>query len=174
MESASPLYAEVEETRDRAADLLAIAREARIPVFHTNVEFEPGGVNGGIFYRKLPILKVFERGSPLGAFAQGLEPLADEPVITKQYASAFFGTSLAATLTAAGIDTVLIGGVTTSGCIRATTVDACQHGFIPYVVEDASGDRHEDPHRANIFDLSAKYAEITTTDKVPGLLASTG
>ena len=77
-------------------------------------------------------------------------------------------------LTAAGIDTVLIGGVTTSGCIRATTVDACQHGFIPYVVEDASGDRHEDPHRANIFDLSAKYAEITTTDKVPGLLASTG
>jgi maleamate amidohydrolase len=81
-------------------------------------------------------------------------------VITKQYASAFFGTSLASTLTALGVDTLLIAGVSTSGCIRASALDACQHGFVPLVVRDAVGDRHAAPHEANLFDLQAKYAEV--------------
>jgi maleamate amidohydrolase len=81
-------------------------------------------------------------------------------VVTKQYASAFFGTSLAATLSAARIDTAVICGFSTSGCVRATALDALQHGLVPVVVEDACGDRHPDPHNANLFDLSQKYATV--------------
>jgi nicotinamidase-related amidase len=86
-------------------------------------------------------------------------------VVTKQYASAFFGTSLASTLTALGVDTLLIAGVSTSGCVRASAVDACQHGFIPLVVREAVGDRHSAPHEANLFDLQAKYAEVVGLDQ---------
>jgi maleamate amidohydrolase len=93
-------------------------------------------------------------------FAPGLEPAADEILITKQYASAFFGTTLASTLTALGVDTLVIAGVSTSGCVRATAVDACQHGFIPLVVREAVGDRTPGPHEANLFDLQSKYAEV--------------
>ena len=81
-------------------------------------------------------------------------------MITKQYASAFFGTSLASTLHAWGVDTVVVVGVSTSGCIRATAVDAIQHGFVPLVVRDAVGDRAPEPHEANLRDLAAKYAEV--------------
>jgi maleamate amidohydrolase len=158
----SPLYAGVESTRDAAVRLLQLAREAQLPIVHTCVEYEPGGRNGGVFFRKVPALRCFERGvhPELAQFAQGLLPAAGETVISKQYASAFFGTSLASTLTAMGIDTILIAGVSTSGCVRATAVDACQHGFIPLVVRDAVGDRAPEPHEANLFDLQAKYAEV--------------
>ncbi len=166
LEPTSPLYAGVEEVRDRCRELLDGARKAAIPVFHTNVCYQPGGLDGGVFMRKLPLLRVFERGSPLGEFAAGLEPAAGETVITKQYASAFFGTSLAASLTAAGVDTVLIGGVTTSGCVRATALDAMQHGFVPVVVREAVGDRNPGPHAANLFDLQAKYADVVSLGTV--------
>ncbi len=158
----SPLYAGVEATRDAAVQLLEATRRAGLPVVHTNVEYEPGGRNGGVFFRKVPALKCFERGAfpELAAFARGLEPIAGETVISKQYASAFFGTSLASQLTAMRIDTLLIAGVSTSGCVRASAVDACQHGFIPLVVREAVGDRAPEPHEANLFDLQAKYAEV--------------
>ena len=171
LEPGSPLFADVDDARRAAVELLNAARDAGIPVIHTNVVFEPGGKDGGVFYEKLPILEVFDRGSPLGAFAEGLEPRAGELVISKQYASAFFGTSLAATLTSQRIDTVLICGLSTSGCVRATTVDACQHGFRPFVVGDACGDRHASPHEANLFDMSAKYAEVIDLAQARELLA---
>jgi maleamate amidohydrolase len=158
----SPLYAGVEDARAAAAQLLAIARRAGIPVLHTNVVFTPGGVDGGVFFRKVKALKLFERGAPGGYsdFAKGLAPLAGEVVITKQYASGFFGTSLAATLTSLRVDTLLIAGVSTSGCVRATAVDACQNGFIPIVVRDAVGDRNAAVHDANLFDIDAKYGDV--------------
>ncbi len=111
--------------------------------------------------RKIPALKVFEEGSPLAEFVPDL-PRPGETVITKQYASAFFGTSLAATLTAAGIDTLYICGLSTSGCIRASATDALQHGFRPLVVSDACGDREPQLHDANLLDLQAKYADVLT------------
>lgn len=159
-EKSSPLYASVEDALASALRLRDAARRAGIPVIYTNVVYQPGGTDGGVFFRKVPALKVFVAGNPLGDWPDGLEPAADELVISKQYASAFFGTSLAATLTAAGVDTLLITGVTTSGCIRATCIDACSHGFIPIVVEDACGDRHEAPHTANLFDMNAKYGDV--------------
>lgn len=162
----SPLYGGegCASARRAAIRLLAAARAARIPVVHTNVAYTPGGRDGGVFFRKVPALACFERGRrpDLAAFAEGLEPAADEIVLTKQYASAFFGTPLASTLTALGRDTVLIAGVSTSGCIRATAVDCCQHGFVPWVVREAVGDRAPEPHEANLFDLQAKYAEVVT------------
>jgi len=162
----SPLYAAAEAARQAASELLTASRVAGIPVVHTNVAYERGGRNGGVFFRKVPALRCFESGAnpELARFAPGLEPRADETVVTKQYASAFFGTSLASTLTAMQIDTVLIAGVSTSGCVRATAVDACQHGFVPLVVRDAVADRHPAPHEANLFDLQAKYAEVVSLE----------
>ena len=171
-----PLYAGVESAHAAAVRLLAAARAAGIPVLHTNVEYQPGGRNGGVFFRKVPALRCFEAGAhpEAAAFGDGLEPLPGETIITKQYASAFFGTSLASTLTSLGVDTVLIAGVSTSGCIRASAVDCCQHGFIPVVVRDAVGDRAPGPPEANLFDLQAKYAEVKGLDEVLAYLATTG
>ncbi len=133
-----------------------------MPVVFTRVEFQPGGADGGLFFRKVPALASFERGNPLAEFLEHPRPLPDETVVTKQYASAFFGTSLASTLRALGVDTVVICGLSTSGCVRASALDALQHGFIPVVVADACGDRHPDVQRANLFDLAQKYATVVT------------
>jgi len=160
------LYAGVEASAVAAREVLAEARKAGIMIIHTRVEFTPGGADGGVFFRKVPALKNFERGSPFGQFVEGLEPLPSEVVITKQYASAYFGTNLAATLTAAGVDTVLLAGWSTSGCVRASALDTCQSGFVPIVIREAVGDRHQSPHEANLFDLQAKYAEVKGKDEV--------
>jgi maleamate amidohydrolase len=142
------------------AALVSAARAAGLPVVHTRVAYTEGLRDGGLFVRKIPALEVLTEGSELGAFVPELVPLPGEVVIVKQYASAFFGTSLASTLRAAEIDTVLIGGVSTSGCIRASATDAMQHGFRPLVVTDACGDRDNAVHTANLFDLEAKYADL--------------
>ncbi len=172
----SPLYAgpgiaEVLACNER---LVAAARMAGIPVIFTNVEYAPGGADGGVFFRKVPALRLFERGSPHGAFPPSLTPRDDEVVITKQYASAFFATPLAAMLTAQGIDTLLITGVSTSGCVRASALDACQNGFLPFVVRQGCGDRHPAPHEANLFDLQAKYAEVIDEAEALRQLAELG
>lgn len=160
----SPLYGGdgCRRALEGAVTLLGAARASAIPVIHTNVRYQPGGRDGGVFTRKLPALAVFEAGRhpEYAAFAAGVEPAPGETLISKQYASAFFATSLASTLTALGVDTLLIGGVSTSGCVRATAVDCCQHGFVPLVVREAVGDRASAPHEANLFDLAAKYAEV--------------
>lgn len=164
----SPLYAGVEQARADCETLLKAARSAGIPILHTNVVYQPGGRDGGVFFRKVSALRCFEQGAhpELAAFAEGLEPIAGETVVSKQYASAFFGTTLASTLTALGVDTVLIAGLSTSGCVRASAVDCCQHGFIPVVVREAVGDRASGPHESNLFDLQAKYAEVAALSDV--------
>lgn len=158
--------------RDNAARLLSTARQNNVPVIFTEVRYMPGGSDGGAFFRKAPPLKVFERGNPLGDIVEGLERRESEVLITKQYPSAFFGTSLASTLTAMQIDTVLLCGLTTSGCVRASCVDSMSHGFVTLVVSDAVGDRAEGPHRANLFDMSAKYADLLSTKEAAEYLAS--
>lgn len=161
------------DARDRAADLLAAARATQTPVIWTEVRYVQGGADGGVFFRKTPPLRVFENGNPLGDLTEGMTRLPSEIMVTKQYPSAFFGTSLAATLTALRVDTVLITGLTTSGCVRATCVDAMSHGFITLVVSDACGDRAAGPHQANLFDMSAKYADLATTIQAAAYLTST-
>jgi maleamate amidohydrolase len=156
----SALYAAVEAELASALRIRDAARTAGTPVIYTNVVYQQGGADGGVFYRKVPALEAFVAGNPMGRWPEGLEPADGELVISKQYPSAFFGTSLAEALKAKGIDTLIITGVTTSGCIRATCVDAMSHGFIPIVVADACGDRHAAPHEANLFDMNAKYADV--------------
>ena len=158
----SPLFAGegVATALASALRVLEVARRAGIPRIFTNVVVQPGGFDGGIFYRKAPATQCFSAGNPLGAWPPGLVPAPGELVISKQYPSAFFGTSLAATLTANGIDTLILTGITTSGCVRATCVDTMSHGFIPIVVREGVGDRAEGPHAANLFDMSAKYADV--------------
>jgi maleamate amidohydrolase len=108
---------------------------------------------------------MFDKGSPFGEWIEGLEPVGDELVVTKQYPSAFIGTDLANTLHTQGTDTVLITGWSTSGCVRATGVDTVSYGFIPIIVREAVGDRHPGPHEANLFDLQAKYAEVVSEEQ---------
>jgi maleamate amidohydrolase len=160
------LFADVDNALQSALRILEIARERGILVIYTNVVYQGGGLDGGRFYEKALPLKHFCKGSPMGDWAAGLQPRENELVVSKQYPSAFFGTSLASTLTAKGIDTLIITGLTTSGCIRASCVDAMSHGFIPIVVADACGDRHESPHDANLFDMQAKYAEVWSESEV--------
>ena len=161
-EPESPLYAGVEAPLEAALTLRDAARMAGVPVIYTNVVLHPSLKDGGRFAQKVAPLSGFAKGHPYGEWANGIDPAEDELVISKQYASAFFGTSLASTLTAASHDSLIITGLTTSGCIRATCLDACQHGFIPLVVEEAVGDRHEGPHQANLFDMNAKYGDVVS------------
>ncbi|MGC4251960.1 MAG: isochorismatase family protein [Sphingobium sp.] len=157
----SPLYSATAEAALASNErLLAAAREADLPAVFTNVEYQAGGADGGLFYRKVPSLKLFLAGSPFGAFPPTLQPTTNDIIVTKQYASAFFGTSLASTLRAWGIDTLFVTGFSTSGCVRASAMDALQHGFVPFVVREACADRHPGPHEQNLFDLHAKYAEV--------------
>ncbi len=146
--------------------LVEAARATGTPVIWTRVEFEPGGADGGVFYRKVGALSSFDRGNPLADWLPELTPEPDDVVITKQAASSFFGTDLAERLTADGIDTVVIGGVSTSGCVRATALDACQHDLVPIVVPEACGDRTPSVHDASLFDLDAKYADVEPLDVV--------
>lgn len=162
----SPLFANCPHVADQAARLLAWARERQLLVCHTRVSYREDGLDGGVFFRKIPALRVFCEGHPLARFVSELTPRPEEPVITKQYASAFFGTSLASLLRAQGVDALLLAGMSTSGCVRASAVDAIQHGFIPVVVGDACGDRDSGPHEANLFDLGAKYADVRTLAQV--------
>jgi maleamate amidohydrolase len=162
LKPASPLYAGVEAALASNERLAAAARDAGVPVIFTNVVYEPGGADGGMFFRKVPALRAFMRGSPDGAFPDTLQPRANEMVISKQYPSAFFGTSLASTLHAMRVDTVMVTGFSTSGCVRATALDALCHGFAPFVIRDACGDRDTRPHEQNLFDMAAKMAEVVS------------
>ncbi len=163
---ACELYADVQDELESAMRILTASRDREIPVMYTNVVYDQAGRLGGRFFQKAMPLHNFVAGSPMGAWAEGLNPAPDEIVISKQYASAFFGTSLAPLLTTLGVDTLIITGVTTSGCIRATCLDSCQHGFIPIVVADACGDRHPAPHEANLFDMNAKYGDVVSEAEV--------
>ncbi|MEO5640829.1 MAG: isochorismatase family protein [Sphingomicrobium sp.] len=172
LDPASPLYAGVEDALASNIRLVDAARAANVPVIFTRVLYSANGADGGLFYRKVPALKAYLPGNPLGDFPAGFGPRGDEVLVTKQYASAFFGTSLAATLNAMRIDTVAITGFSTSGCVRATALDALQNGFVPYVVREACGDRAPGPHEANLFDLQAKYAEVISEAQLIGLIGS--
>jgi maleamate amidohydrolase len=160
------LYAGVEDALAAAIRIRDAARKAGILIIYTNVVYHKSGINGGRFYQKAAPLRYFLEGSPMGAWPKGLLPADNELVISKQYPSAFFATSLASTLHASGIDTAIITGLTTSGCVRATCVDACSNGFIPIVVEQACGDRHDDPHNANLFDMNAKYGDVISEEEI--------
>jgi len=171
LDPASQLYAGVEAVRASAARLHTAARAAGVPVIFTRVEYSADGHEGGVFYKKVAALKAFTTGNPMGDFTPELTPLPGDEIITKHYPSAFFGTALAETLHADGIDTILITGLSTSGCVRASAVDAICHGFVPLVVVDAVGDRDAKVQAANLFDLGAKTAELVSEAQAAAYLS---
>jgi maleamate amidohydrolase len=171
---ACPLFADVEPALQCALVIRDAARQAGIPVIYTRASYDKSGVNGGRFFQKAKPLAYLIDGTPTAAWPAGLTPGDGELVISKQYPSAFFGTSLSSTLTAQGVDTVILTGLTTSGCVRASCVDAVSYGFIPIIVEDACGDRHEAPHKANLFDMNAKYGDVLGSQEVLNYLRAMG
>lgn len=166
------LWADCDDALASALRLRDAARAAGVPVIYTNVVYHPMALDGGRFFQKALPLRHFLRGSKWGDWAPGLTPSEDELVISKQYASVFFGTSLASTLTTWGVDTVILTGVSTSGCVRASCVDANSHGFIPIIPREAVGDRHPAPHEANLFDMNAKYGDVVSEAETLAYLAA--
>lgn len=169
LDATSPLYAGVEDAAASVGRLVAAARAAGIPVVWTRVRYD--AATPLVFHRKVPSLAVF--ATELGDFPPGLEPLPGERVVEKNHASAFFGTDLAVQLRADGVDTVVVTGFSTSGCVRASTLDALQHDFVPLVVREACGDRDPRPHEAALFDLDQKYADVVGETDVLALWRAT-
>lgn len=163
----SPLYAlPVVEAVTETVDLLTLARQKNIPIFYTRVIYNKNGLDGGIFVQKVPVLRRMVEGEPLADIVPQLPPAENDVIINKQYASAFFGTALAAALTAQGIDTIILTGCSTSGCIRASAVDGMQYGFRVIVPRECVGDRHPEPHQANLFDINSKYGDVVSKQEV--------
>jgi nicotinamidase-related amidase len=145
--------------------LLDSARSARLPVYFTTVSYDDGNLeDAGTWAQKIGGLDTLRTGSPEVEVDPALGRRADEHLIVKKYASAFFGTDLSSRLISRSIDTVIIAGATTSGCVRATAVDAIQSGLRPIVPADAVGDRSQIAHEQSLRDMEAKYADVTTTD----------
>ena len=151
---------------EATAELVETARDKDVPVVWTVVRYAARLADGGLFVRKVPALACFAEDAAGDWGDLALEPMAGELVVVKQYASAFFGTSLATTLHTAGVDTLVIAGVSTSGCVRATAMDALNSGFRPQVVRDACADRAPVLHDSNLADLDAKYADVVGMEEV--------
>ncbi|MFN8433435.1 MAG: N-carbamoylsarcosine amidohydrolase [Anaerolineales bacterium] len=163
----SLLYApDVVTAVNETVDLLALAREKNVPVLYTKVLYNKNFRDGGIFIQKVPVLKTMVEGEPLAEIVPQLPPVESDIIIVKQYASAFFGTSLAATMTSMGVDTLILTGCSTSGCIRASAVDGMQYGFRVIVPRECVADRHAGPHEANLFDINSKYGDVVSKGEV--------
>ena len=156
------------------AKLLAEFRSRALPVFFTTVAYEPHLRDAGLFVRKVPALEILIEGKEWVEVDDRIRPRPSEPVVSKKYASAFFDTRLDMELRGIGVDTVVMAGCTTSGCIRASAVDSMQHGFHTVVVRDAVGDRAQTPHEVNLFDIDAKYGDVVSSGEVLGYLRGLG
>lgn len=166
IEPDAPLYVGSEDAFQAMVALADMARRSSVPIIFTRVEYAPGGTDGGLFYKKVRALSVFQTGERLAEFDDRLQPQPADIVVTKQYPSAFFGTSLVSTLNSLRVDTCLFAGFSTSGCVRASTLDALQYGFRPIVVTEACGDRDPQVQSANLFDLSQKYADLKSLAEI--------
>lgn len=156
---------------EQTTRLLAFARHKGWPVAHTRVVYADDGADAGVFTLKAPSLLKLTEANALSQIVPELAPARGEHVVRKQGASAFFGTSLAAWLTQRRADTVVVAGCTTSGCVRATVVDAMQHNFRTVVATDCVGDRALGPHEANLFDMGQKYADLMTRAEIEAAIS---
>ncbi|MBE05041.1 MAG: N-carbamoylsarcosine amidase [Gammaproteobacteria bacterium] len=156
----------IPEAIDITKKLLYFAREKKLTIAHTRVVFSDDHSDQNIMCKKVPSLKTLTEEAESSQIVPSLSPLPGEVIIRKQVPSAFFGTNLAPILTSLNVDTVLVTGCTTSGCVRASALDAMCWGFIPVVIADACGDRALGPHEANLFDLKQKYADVISSEEV--------
>jgi maleamate amidohydrolase len=162
----------IEAAIDRTMPLLDAARGVDVPIVFTTHAYAADGSDYGLLTEKNRGLKNLVAGTTATAIVEGLAPRAGELVLGKRHPSAFFGTGLAGWLASRWIDTAIICGCTTSGCVRATAVDALGYGLRPIVVRECVGDRALAPHEANLFDLEQKYADVWPVELVIRRLAS--
>ena len=163
----SPLRCHLEEVVEALEHLLGATRAARLPVVYTTVAYdEAAKERAAVFIEKVPALLTLEAGSPWVEIDPRLTPQPGEPVLTKLFASAFYGTTLASLLAAQQVDGLIVTGASTSGCVRATAVDALQHGYRVVVPREAVGDRNPAAHEANLYDIDAKYGDVVAVDDV--------
>ncbi len=155
----------------RTVGLLDFFRRTKLPVAFTRVVYADDGSDAGVFTMKAPRLKMLTETDPAGQVVPELAPRVGEYMVRKTQASAFFGTGFAGWLVQNGVDTLVVTGATTSGCVRATVVDAVGYNFRPVVVTDCVGDRALGPHEANLFDMGQKYADLLSRDEVIAALA---
>ena len=123
-------------------------------------------MDGGLFVKKVPALRALVDGEPLAEIDPKITPKPEDLVIVKNYPSCFFGTSLQSTLMGLGVDTLILTGCSTSGCVRAAAIDAIQYGYRVIVPRECAGDRHDAPHDANLFDINAKYGDVVPKAQV--------
>jgi len=154
---------------ERTVPLLAHAREQRWPVAHTRIVYADDDADHNVFSLKVPGMLTLKEHAHNSAIVPELAPLDGELVVRKSVPSAFFGTSLAAWLAHRGVRTLVVAGAVTSGCVRASVVDAMQYGFRPFVLADCVGDRAIGPHEANLFDMAQKYAAVMPRDEALAL-----
>lgn len=160
---ASPLACDLEAPLVNIARLLEAGRSADIPIVFTTVAYRKSDrLTAAAFIGKVPALLTLEAGTRWAGIDPRIAPRETEPILNKLFASAFFGTGLSSLLTAAGVDTLIVTGASTSGCVRATVVDALQFGFRPIVPRDAVGDRNPAAHEANLYDIDAKYGDVVS------------
>ena len=166
---ACPLGAECPDVVAANANLLAAMRDKKLPIFFTTVVYRTDD-QAKVFRKRLDALNVLTPDSPWVAVDSALERRADEPLVEKQWASSFFATDLDSQLKKAGADSLIVTGLTTSGCVRATVLDGLQYDYPVVVPREAVGDRNQDAHKANLFDMHAKYADVVSLDDVVGML----
>ena len=163
----SPLAGNLDAEVAATNELIAAARKKDIPVIFTVVGYDPHRQDdAGLWPEKAPSLRMLTLGSDLVKLDPRLKHEPGDLVITKKYASGFFGTYLASTLTMQSVDTAIVTGCTTSGCVRATVMDALANGFRPIVPIECVGDRAQEPHQANLFDIGAKYGDVMPLQEV--------
>ncbi len=157
----SPLAGNLDAQVAAINKLIAAARKNRVPIVFTVVGYDPKvPADGGLWPEKAPTLLELKLGSDLVELDPRIQRTPEDLLLVKKYASAFLGTPLAATLVTRGVDTLIVTGCTTSGCVRASVVDALSHGFRPIIPEEAVGDRAQEPHAANLFDMDSKYGDV--------------
>jgi len=155
---------------ERTVGLLDRFRAWRLPVAFTRVVYAADGSDAGVFALKAPGLRKLTEDAPLTRIVPQLAPAAGEHVMRKTQPSAFFGTDLAPWLTFQGADTAVVAGCTTSGCVRASVIDAMSHNFRTVVIRDCVGDRALGPHEANLFDMAQKYADVLDRDEALAII----
>jgi maleamate amidohydrolase len=162
-----PLGADLESELEETVRVLDEARARALPIFFTAIAYEdPGLADAGIWARKIPAQRTLRAGTPEVELDPRLARRGSEPLLYRKHASAFFGTDLPERLSALRVDTLLLAGCTTSGCVRASAVDGLQHGFRVMVIREAVGDRLQAAHDQSLFDMGAKYADVVSVDEV--------
>ena len=157
----SPLAGNLDAQVAAINKLIPAARKNGVPIVFTVVGYDPKvPADGGLWPEKAPSLLELKLGSELVELDPRIQRAPEDLLLVKKYASAFLGTTLAATLVTRGVDTLVVTGCTTSGCVRASVVDALSHGFRPIIPHEAVGDRAQEPHEANLFDMDRKYGDV--------------